>query len=316
MAKQALLYLHIPFCIHPCRYCTACVVTGDSDTKRIYLEALKNEITAALPTLADYSFPAVYFGGGSPSVMRPDDMAALLRSLKQCLNLEKGVEISIEVMPQTVGTPSLVGLKAGGYSRISLSMQSAVPEELIALDCGFTVQDVQNAVLFCDRFHFNNINLDIMYGIPGQTERSMNSTLRTVEAYDPSHISLYPFPGLTEIVDNPNESDYVADTSADDLRKQAEAYLAKIGYHQYTAYHFAKDGRESKYFRLRYEGMDYFGLGLGARSLINDIACSNTTDLDTYITHSGDYEQIVVNVMQLTPEEKQEYVAVGRAMLL
>jgi oxygen-independent coproporphyrinogen-3 oxidase len=284
--------------------------------KHDYIEALEREAVSASSMFADYCFPAVYFGGGSPSTMRPDDLAATLRKLKQCLNFEIGAEITIEVMPQTVGTASLSGIKAGGFNRISLSMQSSVYDELAALDCGFTVKDVHNAMVFCNRFHIKNTNLDIMYGIPGQSERSLNATLRTVEALNPSHISLYPFHESDGIIDNNDRTSPDRQTSMDDLRSQAADYLEKAGYSQYTLFHFAKPGCRSKYFVLRYQGLEYIGLGLGARSFIRGATYSNTIDLKTYINHSSDYGRIVTDVMQLTHEEEQEYLTACREMLL
>jgi oxygen-independent coproporphyrinogen-3 oxidase len=304
MSERALLYVHIPFCIRRCCHCTACVATGGSAEKSLYLAALENEIESALSMLREYRFPAVYFGGGSPSVMNSDALAKLLRGLRDRLDFERGAETTIEIMPQTVGTPSLSGLKAGAFNRISLSMQSAIPEELVTLDCDFTLGDVRNAVLFCDYFNFKNINLDLMYGVPGQTESSMTRTMRAALSFSPSHISLYPFPGAT------------GNFPSDSFRQQAEELLFKAGYRQYTTYHFAKNGRESKYLRLRYEGMDYVGLGLGARSLVNGISYTNTTDLDTYIANSADFEHIVTNIVKLSPEQHQEYCMRSRAMLL
>jgi coproporphyrinogen III oxidase-like Fe-S oxidoreductase len=286
---------------------------GSSTEKVLYLEALEREIESALPMLEEYSFPAAYFGGGSPSVMNPDALAKLLRGLKRRLDFEQGAEITIEVMPQTVGTPSLSGLKAGGFSRVSLSMQSAVSAELEMLECGFTVYDVQNAMLFLDKFRFNNVNLDIMYGIPGQTAASFSKTLAAVCGFAPNHISLYPFPAPKKAFDNELSIKKEQRTT---LVEQAVEVLGRCGYQRYSLYHFARDGRRSKYFQLRYEGMDYIGFGLGARSLIDGISYANTTDFDTYIANSADCERIATDVVKLSPEQHQEYCMHSRAMLL
>ena len=156
-----------------------------------------------------------------------------------------------------------------------------------------------------------------MYGIPGQNERSLNTTLRAIEAYDPSHVSLYPFLGRAEITDSAeHQKAHTPDTCSESLRRQAVTYLTGLGYQQYSVYHFARAGRESKYFHLRYAGLDYFGLGLGARSLIDGIFWSNTNHLETYLAHSANFEQVVVDVLSLTPEQHQEYLTSSRALLL
>jgi oxygen-independent coproporphyrinogen-3 oxidase len=289
------------------------VVTGDSDAKRRYLEALEREIASALPMLSEYSFPAIYFGGGSPSVMNPDALAKLLRDLRKLLNFEHGAEVTIEVMPQTVGTPNLSGLASGGYNRISLSVQSVLPAELETLECGFNVQQIQDAVLFLDRFRFNNVNLDIMYGIPGQTETSWRRTLLAACSFAPAHISAYPFLALDGETENGLR---MSDEELTVLRQQAIQVLGEYGYKSYTANHFARDGRQSKYVRLRLEGMDYIGLGLGARSLVDSISYANTTDWNTYLAHSANFELTTTDVVELTPEQKEEYLTVSRALLV
>jgi oxygen-independent coproporphyrinogen-3 oxidase len=312
VTKRALLYVHIPFCIRRCRYCTACVVTGDSAAKQKYLDALEREIASALPMLGEYSFPAIYFGGGSPSVMNPDALAKLLRNLRERLDFERGVEVTIEVMPQTVGTPSLSGLASGGYNRISLSAQSVIPAELETLECGFGVQQIQDAVLFLDRFRFNNVNVDIMYGIPGQTEASWRRTLLAACSFAPAHISAYPFPAPG----GDTSGLRMSDDELTVLQRQAVHVLGEYGYKSYTANHFARDGRQSKYVHLRLEGLDYIGLGLGARSLVDGITWTNTTDWDRYLAHSADFELLVTDVVELTPEQKEEYLTASRALLV
>ncbi|MDR3315519.1 MAG: hypothetical protein LBS98_03435 [Coriobacteriales bacterium] len=307
MEQRIQLYIHLPYCIHRCRYCTACVVTGDSTAKRAYLEALERELNATLPTLDEYLVASIYVGGGSPSVMRPDDVAKLLRAFKKKLRLEQRAEVTIELMPQTVGTPSLSGLNAGGINRYSLSMQSIIPSELEALDCGFSVQDVQNAVLFLDKFHHNNVNIDIMYGNPGQTLASWTRTLQVVRDFSPSHVSVHPFPGEADSC--PDDETKVA------LEHKAASYLTELGYQRYTVHHYAKPNRACRHFLNRYQGMEYIGFGLGARSFIDGLTYENTHDLATYLAHSGNIEKLATNIVALTPEELEEYYSVCKALL-
>ncbi|MDR3307563.1 MAG: radical SAM protein [Coriobacteriales bacterium] len=299
MGNRLLLYVHIPYCIHHCRFCDACVLVGSSEQKQRYLEALTREIDSARDELAEYSVAGIYVGGGSPTVMRPDSVALMVRRLKKLVNLERSAEVTIEVMPQTVGTPLLTGLNPGGFTRYSLSVQSVIPQELQAIDAGFTVQDVQNAVLFLDRFRHNNVNLDLMYGIPEQTLRTWERTLHAVRDFNPGHVSVYPFKGNAAV--EVGAADAADDTgAADDMIAFASEYLPSLGLQRYSTNHFAKPNRHSTYHQNRLNGMDYRGFGLGARSLVEGIAFENTLNLTTYLEHSADFETITTNIIKLT----------------
>jgi oxygen-independent coproporphyrinogen-3 oxidase len=322
MDKRLGLYLHIPFCIHRCRYCTATVVTGTGEAKQAYLEALGRELTASLPylkeSLKNGHISSIYLGGGSPSVMRPDDVAAMMRRfIGQLRDAEltplHGPEVNIECMPQTIGTPSLSGLRSGGFTRYSLSMQSIIPAELEALDCGFTIQDIQNAVLFLERFRIHNVNLDLMYGNPLQTLDSWKRTLRAARDFKPEHISLYPFPDQDERGQAGNCPDTFETAEILDF---ARDFLSGLGYVQYTRYHFARPGRQCRHFLSRYAGEDYLGFGLGARSLIDGISYANTTDWESYLSHSADFEMITTDITQLTEEQQANYQRASQKLLV
>jgi oxygen-independent coproporphyrinogen-3 oxidase len=308
------------------------VLIGDSRTKHEYMLALERELDSALPVMSDYEIQAVHVGGGSPSVMLPDDLARLARALRQRLCLAKGAEIGIEVMPQTVGTPCLTGLKQGGYSRVSLSVQSVIPAELEALGCEFTPTHVQNAVQFMQRFRFNDVNLDLMCAIPGQSPESWAKTLAFACALGTAHVSVYPFPGS-----GPGSSRGAADPEAalegaravqpdcalaaqpdcaEAMLRQAAEHLLSEGFERYTRHHFARAGRRSSFNLLRCQAMDYFGLGLSARSLVDGVSYANTTDIGVYLQSAHDCTKIVTELARLTPEQIADYRAACRANAL
>ena len=329
MKKRLQVYIHIPFCIHHCRYCTACVLTGGNAAKDDYMRALEKELAAAKPVLAEYTIASIYLGGGSPTVMSPDAVGNLVRKLQEGLDIERPMEISIEAMPQTIGTPSLSGLNLGHFTRYSLSMQSAVPEELEALDCGFTIQQVDTALLFLDKFKHQNINLDVMVGLPGQDHASWQHTLEALRYFNVAHVSIYPFPGATDTATATGVATGVVggaaiganDATADsrlilELQEQAQGFLEGLGYRRYSLYHYARPGFECRHFIDRFSGIDYMGFGLGARSLVDGISYSNTADWDTYIADSADFEHIVTNVVELTPEQQEEYRSQSRSFLM
>lgn len=315
MSKQLQLYIHIPFCIKKCPYCTACVLEGNSSAKLEYLAALEREFDAALPDLAEYEIASLYVGGGSPSCMNADALTKTVTHITRKLSLPRGTEKTIELMPQTIGTPSLSGMHPSGYTRFSLSMQSGSDEELATLGCGFTVQDVQNAVLFLDKFRMNNVNLDLMLGIPGQTLKSWERTLKIAQSFAPVHLSLYEFTADEAYHSQAKHSPVDSDTKQQ-MHAFAAEYLESIGFKQYTKFHFALPGRESRWHKQRYEGMDYWGLGLGARSLVEGLSWSNTTDWETYRDHSDEFESITSRVVELSECDRKEYLTASKALLV
>jgi oxygen-independent coproporphyrinogen III oxidase len=300
MKKSLQIYIHIPFCIKKCRRCTACVVTGDSTAKEHYLKALERELWAALPLLKKYCIANMKIGGGSPSVMNPDDLARLIRRFKNELDMKPHAEVEIEMMPQTICTASLTGLGTGGFNRVSLSMQSAVDSELETLDCGFSVEQLQYAVIFLNKFHWNDMNLDLMYGIPGQTNETWENTLRTMHDFAPTHVSLYPFSEIAVTSDAHEKFESL-------LLKQATAYLSTLGFERYTRYHFARNGHVSEYALNRINGMEYRGFGLGARSFFDGKIYTNTDDWDTYLINSAKPETIIAETVELSPRQLDNY---------
>ena len=190
MDKRAVVYLNIPFGASPEHRPPEGPLHASRDVKHRYMEALGREVASALPLLAEYSVPAIYVGGGSPSVMLPDDVSSLLRRLREGVNLERGFELSMEAVPQTVGTPCMDGMKTGGVNRVCLRVPSGSDVELERLGCGFTRQRVEEAMMFLARFNFRNLGFDTMYGLPGQNEKSLCQSLKFLTFFEPEHITL------------------------------------------------------------------------------------------------------------------------------
>jgi oxygen-independent coproporphyrinogen III oxidase len=300
MKKELQIYIHIPFCIRRCRWCAACVVTGDASAKERYLAALERELWAALPALEPYLITGLKVGGGTPSVMNPDGLARLIRRFKKEIDLKPYAQVELEMVPQTVCTASLTGLGGGGFNRISLSMQSAVDSELVTLDSGFNVEQLYQAVLFLKRFHCNDVNLDLMCGIPGQTASSWEQTLHTVRDLAPAHVSVYP---LSEVSVAP-----ITDAAREgSLLARADEFLSELGFERYTRYHFAKNAHASAYVKHRIEGGGYRGFGLGARSFIGGELFTNTDDWNDYLAYAGDPDRLRATALKLAPEQLGEY---------
>lgn len=317
LEKRAVIYIRIPFGTARLPHAPRPMdgpLFADSETKHRYMQALRREVASALPLLEEYSVPAIHVGGGSPSSVRPDDVSALLRGVRAGVNLERGFELSMQVAPQTVGTPCMDGMKVGGVNRVSLRVPSADDDELERLGCGFTRETVEHAVEFLARFNFRTIGFDVACGLPGQDERSLRTTLKVATFYEPEHVRVLRWgAGDGGARTAPGEG-------ADGLLGQARDFLAGAGYRAYASggsLRYAKPGYESAYAKGLLSGdCDVFGFGLGAVSFMGGVRCENTADLATYIENSASFDKIVAKAERLTDEQLAQRRARLRGMLV
>lgn len=309
--RKVQLYLRIPFCVRHCRCCREETLTGDHAARSTYLDALQRELDAAMPTLCDYEVTDILVGGGSPSIMSPDRLGKMVRGLRQGVNLAPHAQVDIQLIPQTVCTPSLTGLGRGGFNRASLSVQSVNDFELDALDCGFSSLQVQSAVMFLHKFGWHDFNVDLMYGIPGQTEQSWGRTLHAVRDFSPTHVTLCAF---SQTVDASCLAEANTELEAE-LYAQACEYLPTEGFEPYTRQHFARSGHRSAYVVNRASGTEYIGFGLGARSFVDGMTYANTSDWQTYIEHSSEFETVTTQVTRLTQDQMIDYREECQALL-
>lgn len=286
MNRRAVVSIRIPFSASR----TLCAIEGPlvagSQTKHRYMQALEKECASALSLLADYEVRAIRVEGGSPSAVRPDDVARLLRFFRKNLNLSKSFEVSMELLPQTAGTPCMDGMKGGGVNRILLQIPSALDEDLERLGCGFGFDDIQNALAFIGRFCFKDLTVNTCYGISGQDERSFVQSLKMIASCEPETIRLAPYPG----VDAAGDACGLA---------SAQEVLEKAGYARWSDDLFTKPRYTPRYESALREGVDVFGFGLGAVSRMERVLCTNTEDLNVYLASEGSYGKIVAKVEEL-----------------
>jgi len=306
--KQALLYLNIPFCTRKEKYSTRALVTGGNAAKEEYLDALDREIAAAAEDFSDAEIRSIYLGGGSPTVMYPDHLGKTLASVRKKYPLAKNCEICFEALPNTVCVPSLTGIAAGNPTRAELMMHSVNARELDALGCVFVPADVQNAVLFFDKFRLNNLGLHITYGLPHQTAGSWMTTLRACMDFSAPHITLDPLPA---------ESDELPSAELrEEFYDRACEFLTEKGFHQYAAHRFAlNELSRDHYYSLRMRGTEFFGFGLGAVTRAGGFTYRNTSDYPQYIAHSGEFSEIVCSPAEISEDLRAECWLAGRLRL-
>ena len=295
------LYIHIPFCASKCAYCDFYSRAGCEGDMPRYQQALRTHLRECMPRIAPAYIDTVYFGGGTPSYYGARRIAELLAEIKASGQLLRTAEITVEANPDSVTRADLRRLRHAGVNRLSIGMQSANNDILKMIGRRHNFQQVEMAMKHARMEGFDNVSLDLIYGLPSQSAGDWAETLARALELHPEHISGYglklePGTPMYELKDSPLIPD-------DD--KQADMYLAMVetlaryNYQQYEISNFCIPGYESrhnfKYWRLD----DYMGFGPGAHSCVGNVRYSYVRDLQGYINgvlHSGDmideYEQI------------------------
>jgi oxygen-independent coproporphyrinogen-3 oxidase len=272
------LYVHVPFCAHRCGYCDFVTVVGRSAQHPAYVDALLRELELESGLLAG-RLETVYLGGGTPTFTEPVELARLLGSLPSA------DEVTVEANPETV-TPALAELLRGaGVTRVSLGAQSFQPRLLAVLERAAQPDTVRRAFYHLRDVGFDNISLDLIYGIPGQSPSDLDRDLAEAIALAPEHVSCY------ELEAKPGTR--FTHAHGPELLEQAEAMegyfeqvvetLTSAGYRWYETANFCRDGRRSRHNLAYWLGRDYLGLGIGAVSTVAGLRWRNAPRLAAYL---------------------------------
>ena len=313
MEKKLGLYIHIPFCEHKCDYCDFYSVTKFNDYVR-YTDALLLQMEDFSEKASDYIVNTIYIGGGTPTVLPVKRMLEIIDGIYRNFNVAENVEFTMEANPATVNKKMLKKYYKAGVNRLSFGMQSAIDEELAALSRIHTFEEFVNSYNMAKKAGFENINVDIMYGIPGQTQRSLGYTLEQVCDLEPTHISLYglkieegtPFFEKKDKLELPDE-----DTEYD-MYKYSVDYLRFRGYWQYEISNFSKDGFKCKHNLKYWNCQEYLGLGPAAHSYFSDRRFSYKRSVPMFMD-ALEYVDAGINILEedyaITPEERvDEYI--------
>ncbi|GAB6126801.1 radical SAM family heme chaperone HemW [Humidesulfovibrio idahonensis] len=284
MRQPPTLYVHTPFCRAKCSYCaffSEPVGPGGPDASALarFLAALETEMSLQAPAWADNfalgPAPSLFFGGGTPSLLGPEGLARVFDLVRERFPLAPGAEITMEANPDSAGPELLRTARALGVNRLSLGVQSLDDRALAALG---RVHDARQAM---DAFHdaraagFDNIGLDLIFGLPGQTPESWLATLRQAVALEPEHLSCY---GLTIEPGTPLAADAATLAALPDEDAQAEMFLRggefleAEGFAQYEISNFARPGRQCRHNLACWQGRDVLGFGPAAVSTMTSAA--------------------------------------------
>lgn len=285
--KPLELYIHIPFCIRKCAYCDFLSAPAALEVQEAYVGQLLQEIAASKKLSEDYEAVTVFFGGGTPGILKGELLCSILRALRDRFSVREDAEITVEANPGTVNRDKLVQYREAGVNRISLGLQSADNQELKLLGRIHTWEQFLESFQLARETGFRNINVDLMSALPGQTTESVHRTLERVLALFPEHISAYslileegtPFykryEGHPELLPSEEEERQMYYDTRD--------RLCACGYEHYEISNFAKPGYACRHNLGYWERTDYKGFGLGAASLLKNVRHTNQTDLTEYL---------------------------------
>ena len=286
MEQTLGLYIHIPFCRSKCQYCDFYSLSGREDRMDAYQKALLAHLTESAPHAGACTVDTVYFGGGTPSFYGDKRLIELLKRIKKLFRVDKNAEITLEANPDSVDLKMLKRLRRAGFNRISLGVQSADDAQLADLGRPHTFAQAQQAVEWARKARFDNLSLDLIYGLPRQSQESWHSTVEQVLALEPDHISAY---GLKVEEGTPLYRRVEQGESMPDDDMQADCYLwtverlGQAGYGQYEISNFAKEGKLSRHNWKYWMTQPYMGFGPGAHSDFGGRRYSFVRDLSSYI---------------------------------
>ncbi len=315
---SASLYVHIPFCARKCLYCDFASYVGMESLFEPYVRALRAQICRAAEHFMETRMPTVYFGGGTPNVLPNDLLASILDDIRRCFNVDADAEISTEANPGVSHSPTPPlphSLRAAGFNRLSLGVQSLCDEELRQLGRVHTAEEAIEAFQGAREAGFENVSVDLMYGIPGQTTESWRETLGRVIDLGPEHVSLYsltveegtPFhrmqcEGKLALPGNDIEATMYED---------AIRTLTDAGFVHYEISNFARPGFECRHNITYWRNKPYLGFGAGATSYIDGTRATSVADVEEYIRRVEAHESAAESEEHLTGRK-----AMGETMFL
>lgn len=316
------LYVHVPFCRQRCHFCAFYLEMGREDRIEAFRSALRQEIDLYREPdlLAGRSLRSIYFGGGTPTALPAAQLTSLLELVRTAWPLTSDAEITVEAHPSTVTAEDLRALAGAGFNRISFGAESMNDEDFAPIGRPGTVRDTETAVASARAAGFTNINLDLMYGLPGQTLETWKKTLLLLFTLNPSHVSCY---ALTieegtklardiarDLVSKPDDALVV------DMEAAAETLLAAAGFVRYEIANYARPGAACRHNQLYWTGSDYLGLGPSAQSYVDGVRFGNVADLTAYVDALGKRALPVAERVTLSVSEQQRDALVFGLRLL
>ncbi|MDO5353116.1 MAG: radical SAM family heme chaperone HemW [Clostridium perfringens] len=303
------LYIHIPFCAQKCLYCDFPSFARKDHLRKAYIEALNKEIISLREKHNNLEINTIFIGGGTPSVLEADELECLLKEVAK-LNMAKDIEYSMECNPGNLTEEKLEVMKKYGVNRISMGLQAKQDNLLKGLGRIHNYKTFKENFLLAKKVGFNNINVDLMFGLPNQRLNEWEETLREIISLEPAHISAYSL-----IIEegtafyNLYENDKLKLPTEEEERKMyhlAKKILEENGFNQYEISNYAKEGKECRH-NLAYWNMDnWIGVGSAAASYINGKRIKNISSVEEYINSINEKGEAVEEIINNSKNDNME----------
>ncbi|WP_415329823.1 radical SAM family heme chaperone HemW [Clostridium perfringens] len=303
------LYIHIPFCAQKCLYCDFPSFARKDHLRKAYIEALNKEIISLREKHNNLEINTIFIGGGTPSVLEADELECLLKEVAK-LNMAKDIEYSMECNPGNLTEEKLEVMKKYGVNRISMGLQAKQDNLLKGLGRIHNYKTFKENFLLAKKVGFNNINVDLMFGLSNQRLNEWEETLREIISLEPAHISAYSL-----IIEegtafyNLYENDKLKLPTEEEERKMyhlAKKILEENGFNQYEISNYAKEGKECRH-NLAYWNMDnWIGVGSAAASYINGKRIKNISSVEKYINSINEKGEAVEEIINNSKNDNME----------
>ena len=307
------VYVHIPFCKHRCHYCDFNTYEGQDSLHEAYVDALVTDIYRSKQDVP--AATSVFFGGGTPTLLAPEQLGRILEAVERRCGIAPGAEITAEANPETVDERYFVGLLEAGFNRVSIGVQSLVPRVLLGLGRTHSPERALDAIAAARRAGVDDVNTDLIYGSPWEKPEDWHTSLEGVIAADPDHISAYALTveegtPLATLVTTGRIPDVDSDVQAE-RHGIASALLDSAGYERYEVSNWARPGRASVHNVLYWCAGDYLGFGAGAHGHIAGTRYWTTRLPRDFIAEVASDRDTTAGEEILTPE-----VRAGEALML
>lgn len=282
--NKAGIYIHIPFCVKKCSYCAFLSGPAGPEVRQEYVNHLIEEIRLRSREVPEAD--TIYFGGGTPSLLTPEQIGEILEEVRSAFRITEDAEVTLEANPGTLTTESLEGYRKTGINRLSMGVQSMDDRRLRYLGRIHTAEEVRRDVKMAREAGFRNINLDLIFAIPGTDVSDAMEDLEAIAALEPEHISFYSLQleeGTSFFRDfEAGKLREVPDETDREMYHRGIRALREKGYRHYEISNFARPGYESRHNSKYWNMSEYVGLGLGASSYTGHRRTVNETDLKAY----------------------------------
>ncbi|EOU1569191.1 radical SAM family heme chaperone HemW [Clostridium perfringens] len=303
------LYIHIPFCAQKCLYCDFPSFARKDHLRKAYIEALNKEIINLREKHNNLEINTIFIGGGTPSVLESNELECLLKEVAK-LNMAKDIEYSMECNPGNLTEEKLEVMKNYGVNRISMGLQAKQDNLLKGLGRIHNYKTFKENFLLAKKVGFNNINIDLMFGLPNQRLNEWEETLREIISLEPAHISAYSL-----IIEegtafyNLYENDKLKLPTEEEERKMyhlAKKILEENGFNQYEISNYAKEGKECRH-NLAYWNMDnWIGVGSASASYIDGKRIKNISSVEKYINSINEKGEAVEEIINNSKNDNME----------